>query len=124
MAICVSSASVKSMDKQISRYQSNLSKTEIECFFSNFSQYLATSEDKRLLSLQRAAINELPNSGKYAEQYVILVEQQKYDIDLTTSSNRSSPKLVAVYIAGNSGSLDKVLNEINKKCKIREWKKK
>jgi len=71
-----------------------------------------------MLKLQQADIKNLAKTGRYDEQYVIIVAGQKADIDLTTYYNKVKPGLTRTYIAGRKGSLDPVINTISKQCNI------
>jgi len=110
-------------DKEISRYHTKMNQGEMLCFFENFSKYLSSAEDRRLLNLQHAAIKDLPNDWRYDEQYVIVVEKKKIDVDLTTFYVKDAPKLTEVYIAGTREPIDNVVKDINMSCRGLTWEK-
>jgi hypothetical protein len=106
-------------DEQVSRYQAELNEKEMGYFFDQIRIHLSIAEDKRLLQLQQAAINDLAKTWRYDEQYVIAIDGRRSDIDLTIYFNKDNPRLIIVYIAGSpKESLDILIKKIETQCKI------
>lgn len=107
-------------EKDISRFNMTISKLNLECFFNEFSKHLASPEDNRLLKLQKDSISNLKNNGRYDEQYVIINEGVKSDIDFTILFNENDPENYTVKIAGISEDLNPIMKEITHNCQIKK----